>query len=187
MILGVDPGLATLGWAIVTPESGAVVACGVLVQKPDPKLTKHADRVRRTQVQSSLLSELVAKHSIGAVAAETMSFAPRAQAAAKIGIGMSWGSLVGLAAAFGIPLRDVSPKTWQRAVVPADVNAGEKKTDAIAYERVYAELARYVDCAQMLADVPQGQRNHALDACGVGVFAAIVPEVFNVKRKERRA
>lgn len=172
MILAVDPGLATFGWAVVA-RTGAVRACGVLVSKPDPKRTKAADRVRRASDQAALVQRLASTYLARAIVAETMSFAPRSSASAKIGIGMSWGGLIGVAAARGVPLLDVPPKTWQRAIVPAA--PGESDRAAIDYDQVFTALAAYVDPnATGLAAVPKGQRNHALDACGVGVYAALL-------------
>lgn len=186
MILAVDPGIRTFGWAIVTPGTGRVVHCGVLIQDKDPKQTTHADRETRADHQALTLTRMVREHCIRMIAAEEMSFAPRAQAAAKIGIGLSWGVVIAIARAHGLPRRTIPPKTWQRAIIP--VQHGEKRTAAINYERVYAELEVYVDCDRLLAGVAASHRNHALDACGVGVYAAIVDEPLHVKpRKKERA
>lgn len=183
MILAVDPGLATFGWSIVTPRTGAVRACGVLIQKPNPKPSKHVDRVRRADVQAEQLEILIRRWKVHTIAIEEMSFAPRAQAAAKIGIGLSWGVVIGLCRAVGLARRVIPPKTWQRAIVPAA--PGEKRTAAIDYAVVYRELRTYVDCDRLLADVCESSRSHALDASGIGIYAALVTETFDVKRKER--
>lgn len=173
MILAVDPGIATCGWAVVHPRTGAAVACGVLVQRPDPKLGAHVDRRRRAQAQAELVVQLLDVHGITRIAAEEMSFAPRSSAAAKIGIGLSWGNLVGIAQArFGRPVEVIAPKTWQRAIVPAE--AGEDVRAAIDYAKVYAALERYVDArATGLDRIAPSQRSHALDAVGVGVCVAL--------------
>lgn len=183
MILAIDPGIATFGWAIVTPRTGAVEACGVLVQPVDDKLSKLDDRERRADEQAIKISGIIRGRGITQIAVEEMSFAPKGSAASKIGIGLSWGNVIMASRAFGIPRRKIPPKTWQRAIVPAA--PGEKRNAAIDYERVYRELALYVDCDRLLAGVPESKRNHALDACGVGVYAALVDErMFPVKRKE---
>lgn len=183
MILGIDPGIATFGWAIVAPRNGAVVACGVLVQAVDDELSKHADREHRADEQAIKLAGIVRGRGITSIAVEEMSFAPKGSAASKIGIGLSWGVVIGVSRSFAIPRRTIPPKTWQRAIVPAA--PGEKRTAAIDYARVYRELRTYVDCDRLLAGVTESKRNHALDACGVGVYAALVPEhqPFPVKQK----
>lgn len=189
MILAVDPGLGTFGWAVVRPHLGAVVACGVLIAKPDPKLSKHADRERRAEAQAELLVRLARAHAVTMLAAEEMSFAPRGSAAAKIGIGLSWGNLIGIARALELRRVTIPPKTWQRAIVPA--RSGEKKSAAIDYACVCRELAVFVDAhATGLDRVAESQKNHALDACGIGVVAALrymppaAPAPFHVKRKD---
>lgn len=173
MILALDPGLATFGWAVVQPVAGRVVDCGVLISKPKPKLTKAADRVRRANDQAVLLCGLARRHGITMVAAETMSFAPRSSAAAKIGIGLSWGVVLGVAAMLDVEVRDVPPKTWQREIVPAA--AGEAESAAIDYDRVFAEISGYLDSAGAfgLESLSEANRTHALDAVGIGVYAAL--------------
>lgn len=188
MILGVDGGIRTFGWAIVAPATGRVEACGVLIQDVDDELSKHADREARADEQAIKLSSIVRGRGITTIAVEEMSFAPKGSAASKIGIGLSWGVVIGVSRAYGIPRRTIPPKTWQRAIVPAA--PGEKRTAAIDYAKVYAELRNYVDCDRLLEGVAESHRTHALDACGVAIYAALVPEVtraFPVERKERRA
>ncbi len=180
MILALDTGLATFGWAIVAPRTGAVSACGVLLQKPNPKLGKHDDRLRRVTAQAHLLNDLIRTWKVWCVAAEEMSFAPRSSATAKIGIGLSWGNVVGLASAYSARFIVIPPKTWQRAIVPAKV--GEKETAAIPYELVFKALTEFVDLkATGLDKIANGLRNHALDAVGIGVFAAL--KRINVPRE----
>lgn len=173
MILALDPGLATFGWAIVTPHTGRVVDCGVLISKPKPKLTKAADRVRRANDQALLLRGLARQRSMSMLVAETMSFAPRSSAAAKIGIGLSWGVVLGVAAMLEVEVRDVPPKTWQRAIVPSAV--GEADSSAIDYDRVFAAISGYLDSAGAfgLESLSEANRTHALDAVGIGVYAAL--------------
>ena len=172
VILAIDGGLATFGWAIVAPGAGSVIACGVLIQKPDPNLGVLADRKRRASNQADLIARLLVDHRITTVAVEEMSFAPRSSANAKIGIGLSWGLVLGAAHAQGARHVVIPPKTWQRAIVPAAV--GESDRAAIGYELVYAALATYVDHqATGLDRIAKSQRNHALDAVGIGVYAAL--------------
>jgi Holliday junction resolvasome RuvABC endonuclease subunit len=173
VILAIDGGLATFGYAIVVPGNGTVLACGVLIQKPRAKeLGVLVDRKRRASNQADLLARILREYRIGTIAVEEMSFAPRSSANAKIGIGLSWGLVLGAAHARGAAHVVIPPKTWQRAIVPADL--GEKDRDAIDYARVYAALAAYVDHrATGLDQIAKGQRNHALDAVGIGVYAAL--------------
>lgn len=174
MILAIDGGLATFGWAVINPRLAYVEACGVLIQKPDPKLGVHADRQRRAGAQAALITSLMARLDFETFAIEEPSFAPRSSASAKIGIGMSWGVAQGLAWAARAELRVLPPKVWQRAIIPAE--PGENPRAAIPYERVAAALEAYVDLrATGLDQIAKGQRNHAMDAIGIGVYAALRP------------
>lgn len=176
MILSTDGGIATFGWAVVTPRTGRVVACGVLIQPArTDQYGVHEDRVRRASNQAAMLDRVITDHGVTRIAAEEMSFPPRSSAAAKVGIGLSWGSLIGLAHGRleNTAIIVVPPKTWQRAIVPA--KPGAKKSDAINYAEVYAALERYVDVAELgLDQVPEKQRIHGFDAAGAGVYAALV-------------
>ncbi len=171
MILAVDGGLATCGWSVIDPRAPVrVLDLGTLVQPADSKAKKATDRVRRAREQGELFARLITAHSIGVIGAETMSFAPRGSAAGKVGIGLAWGVLVGLASAFGLPLLDVTPKDWQHAV------AGD---GACSYDVLFEQLSAFVmhernasvHCT--LLAIPKAQRNHAIDSVGVGLFVAL--------------
>ncbi|MDQ3295086.1 MAG: crossover junction endodeoxyribonuclease RuvC [Myxococcota bacterium] len=167
-ILAIDGGLATCGYAVL--DGVRVRELGVLVQPSDARAKKAPDRVRRARVQGELFAKLIARHNVCAIGAETMSFAPRGSAAGKVGIGLAWGVLVGLASAFGLPVVDVAPKQWQRAVMGDDV--------AVDYDQVHARITGFVETqppgvvSQLLA-IPKGQRNHAIDSIGVGLYLAL--------------
>ncbi|MDQ1446789.1 MAG: Crossover junction endodeoxyribonuclease RuvC [Acidimicrobiaceae bacterium] len=199
MILAVDGGLATCGYAIVT-WSGRIDALGVLTSKPDPKLGVTADRAARTTRLARELAAAMrnAPQQIEAIVAERMSFPPKAGHHATASICLGWGVLTGLATASGLEVVDVAPKTWQRAVVPAAVD--ERDQDAIDYDVVFAELARYVaesPAAGQLAAIPKSRQSHCLDAVGVGVYAAMLgmsfgdagdrPATVSTRRPRRRA
>jgi len=174
VILAIDGGLATFGYAVIDPRTIAIRACGVLIQKPDPKIGVHADRQRRAANQGALITRLMSEYYFATFAIEEPSFAPRSSASAKIGIGMSWGLAQGLAASINAALHVLPPKLWQRAIVPAE--PGENPRAAIPYERVAAALDAYVDLRETGLDrIAKGQRNHAMDAIGIGVYAALRP------------
>lgn len=185
MILGIDGGLRTFGYGVVVPRTGRVIAAGALIQEVDDTLSKHADRERRAQVQADLVVHLIRTHGIDTLAVEEMSFAPKGSAASKIGIGMSAGVVIAISRALGLRRRTIPPKTWQRAIVPSE--PGEKRSAAIDYKRVYRELEIYVDCERLLASVAPSHRSHALDGCGVGVYAALVTDELHVEREAARA
>ena len=175
MILALDPGLATCGWALVRPLTGRVVALGVLLSEPDPELDSSTDRARRAADQGRAIVSLAAcrtgDETVTAIAAEAMSFSghPSSRFAMAISVGLSWGVIAGVATAIGKELVEVPPKRWQHAITG--------KPGKVDYDQVFAALAAFVRgrAAEQLAAIPKRHRNHALDACGLGVFTALRP------------
>lgn len=184
MLLAIDPGLATLGYAIVD-SNGAVHELGVLLSESNAKkLGKQVDRVLRLEQQAAALATVIDRWSeyMTAIVAESLSFNVRRHTQV-VSLCLSWGVIVGLARSRGLAVRQIQPKVWQAAVAPSAI------TDkAIDYDVVFRELAAYVgeQCRAQLFAIAGRARNHALDAVGVGVFAAMRPEV-EPARKRRRA
>ncbi len=87
-----------------------------------------------------------------------------------ISLGLSWGVIAGLAVGTGAELLEIPPKRWQHAVAPDAAK--------IDYEVVFKKLSEFVAgaAADQLAVIKPRHRNHALDACGIGVFAALMPD-----------
>lgn len=173
MILAVDPGQRTCGWAIVAPRTARVVSLGTLVLEPDDRVRKTLDRKARSERQADLLRELASAHRITAIAAEAPSLGgpPASRLAMAIALYGSWGLLTMLGRVRGVPVIEVPPKTWQRAIQP---DAGK----AVDYDKLFAELAAFIEgqAGRVLLDlaaISKSHRNHALDAVGVGVFAAL--------------
>lgn len=185
MILAVDPGSRTCGWAIVAPRTARVAALGTIVLDPDDRLAKTADRKRRAEQQADTLRELASEHRITAIAAEAPSLGgpPAARLAMAIALYGSWGLLTMLGRERGVPVIEVPPKTWQRAVQPdgaqaLDVGTARARSRSIDYDRLEAELAAFVEgqasrALSDLAAIKVSMRNHALDAVGVGVYASL--------------
>lgn len=179
MILAIDPGLATCGWAIVAPKTGRVRGLGVLTSSPSSGIDESTDRARRAWDQAHALGSLYRANGCTALAAEAMSFGgpPKARFAMAIALGLSWGALAALARELGAPLYEVTPKEWQHAVDP---EIGEK----IDYDRLYRRLARFVSsmvASQLTAIVPN-LRNHAIDAVGVGLYTAFTPRLTTIAK-----
>ena len=166
MILALDPGLAACGWAIVTPSSGAVKGLGCLVTEIDRGLRRSTDRARRAGELCRALGALISTWGVSSLALESplLHGNPNA-AAAQV---LIWGAAVTLAVERRLPLVEVVAKGWQRAILP-----GKGK---VPYEQVKARLASYVP-AELLGNVPAGVQTHALDAVGVGVYAALRPTI----------
>lgn len=185
MILAVDPGSRTCGWAIVAPRTARVAALGTIVLEPDDRVRKTLDRKARAEQQADTLLELAAAHRVTAIAAEAPSLGgpPAARLAMAIALYGSWGLITMLGRVRRVPVIEVPPKTWQRAIQPdgaqtLDVGTARARGRSIDYDQLFAELNRFVgeQASQALADlaaIKVSMRNHALDAVGVGVYAAI--------------
>lgn len=174
-ILALDPGLCDLGWAVVAPRTGRVVDLGTLHQGPIRGLDKSTCRATRARRQGELLSEVARRHRCALIAAEAMNFAGN-KFNMVLSVGLAWGVVTGIAAARGAPLLELVPRVWQRAILGRD----DADRSAVDYDEVERRLIAYIGrdsaAARQLAAIPAGRRNHARDACGVGVFIALRPE-----------
>lgn len=169
MILAVDIGIATCGWAVVRQPTGEVIDLGVIITQPSVDLGIQADRVSRIQLQSVTLHEVIIRHCCRAMAVESLSFPRAGGVTAAASVCLSMGSCIALATAHAIRLYTVPPKTWQHAV-----SDSKGKVD---YAGVLAKLHSYVEnsggfAAAQLLCIPRSRRSHPLDAVAVGVYAA---------------
>jgi Holliday junction resolvasome RuvABC endonuclease subunit len=161
MILGVDPGLANCGWALV--EGGSLVAHGVIVTKRDRDAK--GDTQRRLEelgrglyphMRSATLVIVEWPGMGGARRAGAMNATAASQtaAAAAMVVGFSWGA--------GIKVRLPAAVTWRSKL-------GHKRGKD---EQLHADLAqRY---AKHLNGYPQGELPHVLDAIGLALFGELV-------------
>lgn len=190
MILAVDPGIATCGWAVVVPNSGEIVELGVVICPHDPDVDDTTDRARRLAEQSDALRRLSHRHRVTTIAAEAVSLGgpPKARLAMGMCLCLSWGGLVALALELGAALLEIRPKQWQHAIQP-----GAKRVD---YDKLFASLVAYIlrapgheHVAEQLRAIHEDDRNHALDACGIGMFCALRPHEATriIKRKDLAA
>jgi len=175
VILAVDPGLATCGWAVVRPGTARVIALGVITTERDADIGKNTDRLQRTAHQASVLADLVEEHDVDVIAAEALSFPPKARVAGVSSLCLSWGVLAGISRSCGTELIEVPPKQWQHAVMPG--------VERIDYAMLFVKLTRFAEsqgAARLLA-INKGDRSHALDAMGVGIYAALRSEARRVE------
>ena len=184
VILAIDPGLGTFGWSVVDPAGARVIALGLRLSEPTASVDEHTDRARRIDAQADAVAELARRYQITEIALESMSFggAPKARFAMAVSICLSWGAAAGVASSFGIDLSAVPPKRWERAVVP---NAGKRVNYDQVESAVTAYVRRFQDPAVQLAQIAKGQRNHAIDSVGVGLFAALRPHQVEVICRRR--
>lgn len=191
MLLGVDPGYARCGWAVVDPRTARVVALGVILTAKDPKVSLATDRARRMAVVAKQLATIAAEHNVTAIAAEEpLGFGAAAAVAANQ---LPWGAIVMLAVQRDYQLHGVAAHAWQHAVLGTErINPETGKRAPVDYEQVERALLSYVDAAQISLDVPPHLKNHALDACGIALLVALRPHdatliVNGNKRKDKAA
>lgn len=166
MILSVDPGYAACGWAIVRPKLGIVRACGVIETARNKAVDVPTDRARRVGAVARTLLHLAREHDCKVIAAEQMQgYGAASAVAANM---LPWGVLIGIAAALGIELYEVSPKQWQHAVLPGC-------TGKINYAELAGVLKKFTtgQAGSGLLDIETKLRTHALDAVGIGLYAAL--------------
>lgn len=179
MMLAVDGGTRTLGWAVLHPKRCVVEALGVLIQEHDTTLDDTTCRARRGHRQAQELYAVINEHHVTTIAAEAVSLGgpPKARLAMAQALNFCWGVLTTLGALTGCELLEVRPKAWQGAIVP---EAGGGKVD---YSIVFEKLSAFVKW-KGLAMIPKAHRNHAIDAAGVGLYAALrATEVTRIARR----
>lgn len=172
MILGIDCGTRTFGWAVVDPRTAIVVDLGALVQDVDSDVARTTDSSRRVSYQTDSLITVHRDHGITAVVHEAGSYNAR-RFKMTLGLALSIGAVVGFARALDVPLDELPPKRWQHAI---SGTGGKGKIDYDdVYRRVEAYVARYEPALRSLYDIKSNDRNHALDAAGIALCHAIDP------------
>ncbi len=171
MILGIDTGISTFGWARLDEERQTFIDLGVVVQPKQGKArTASLERARRANTLADVLAEKAPGCSL--IVVEQMSFGMPG-ALAKVSIGMSWGIVLGVAATMQPPPRliTIAPQRWQRQVL---VHSG-KRVDQDKLARVAAaHIVKYhPHAAKQLRAIPKKQRVHALDAAMIALCGAL--------------
>lgn len=173
MILAVDPGYAKCGWAVVEPGTARVAALGVIVTEQDKRADKSTDRARRVVGIARQLAGIVCARKCHTIAAEQML--GHGAAAAVAANMLPWGALIGLGVALGLELREVPAKAWQHAAIAM---RGRK----VDYRELAQELETFVrtHAEPDLLRIATGDRTHALDAVGVGLYAAMTSKATSI-------
>jgi hypothetical protein len=173
MILGVDTGLATFGWALLDERACSFVDLGVVITKKLPGAKVTLDRARRCTAQAAAIAERA--RGCSTIVVEQMSFPPGG-ANAMVPIALSWGVVLGIAAMLDPRPRllTIAPQRWQREVLP---NAG-RAVDYDELARAAGEhlLSRHPRARDALRRIPEGRRNHAVDAAMIALCGALRPQ-----------
>lgn len=172
MILGVDTGLATCGWALLDEERRAFVGLGVVIQPPIKGATITLDRVRRCNALAHALAARAPGCST--IVVEQLSLGMPG-AIAKLSVGMAWGTINGIVAMMNPRPRllTIHPQRWQREVL---VNAGRQVDyDELSRRAATYLLANHPAAARDLKAIDPKDRDHAIDAAMIALVGALRP------------
>ncbi len=177
IVLGIDGGLAALGWAAVRLEAGGEVLEGVGVIVTAPSARKRGvlaadDTVRRARELHRALSGVVGRYGPAVLAIEAFSAPRHAGSAAKVA--MSVGVVASIAEALGLPIVSASPQEVKRAATG--------RQDASKEDVARAVCERWRGAAELLAGVRAGLREHAADAAAV-VLATLEADTVRMARR----
>lgn len=161
-ILGCDPGLATFGVAAIDVIDGqpSVVYTETFTSKPGTKktkMTKADDRLIRLRDLIRWYDAVIVSLKPDVVAAE--SFSPPRNAASAAIVAMAWGAMATIVEYHKLPFVHATPQEWRKTLSPRDPSE----------EAVHALIMK-IAANQLPAK--KGDLPHALDAAGVGLWAA---------------
>jgi crossover junction endodeoxyribonuclease RuvC len=177
-VLGIDPGFASLGYAVVELEEENLIPLQLGVVRTEKSNTKanvlaSDDNVRRIREISGTIYTLMEGKL--AICTESQSWPRNASASAKVG--MAWGALAGFSEILDIPLLQVSPMGLKKAVT-GNKGATKEQVMAALNERFGRDFA-----AELVKQgVPASQHEHAYDALGA-VVAMENSETFRLARR----
>ena len=180
-VLGIDPGFASLGFALADVHGNGVAGLDVVTlgvvrtEKSDAKRAVLAadDNLRRARELTRVLTPLF--EGVQVVCAESMSFPRNSSAAAKVA--MCWGVVASLAEQRDIPIVQVSPKELKKTV------CGDAAASKEMVQKALDGLLGRVFSTELLGNgVPAGLHEHAYDALGT-IVAARNSEVLRLIRR----
>ena len=180
LLLGIDPGLAHLGYALVEVKSegfevvrtldGVVMDC-IETSKSHKKLAVKAsdDNTKRARFMFDHLHQIFKEaDQIRAICVEAMSYPRNSSASHKMGV--SWGLVVALSCLYGVPIVQASPQEIK------DVVCGNKQASKDDVQRALSQQFQVP-----LDTWTKGRREHPFDALGA-VLACQDSEVIRMVR-----
>jgi Holliday junction resolvasome RuvABC endonuclease subunit len=183
-VLGVDPGFASFGMAVVRlfPERERVLSVQVVRTKKSPKkrnVKVADDNFCRARAIASMVRETVKRWKPLAIAGETMSFPRNASAAAKVA--MTWGILADLTEDLQLPMATATPQEIKKVV--CDIKTATKEDVRRALEARYPRQfdAFKAEFPAKKPPQPNGQWEHGFDAVGA-VVACLDTDVIRMAR-----
>lgn len=179
-ILGVDPGFAKTGWAVLSVGEGADVLEAMGVIQTDKESRKRnayesADSFERARTIAKELTKILAQFQPKIICFEAQSPVRNANVAAKLG--MSYGVLATIAYSYGMPVVAPTPQKVKKLTVGKITASKEEIAEFVAGKfsasPVYKEFLKKA----RKADLP-----HPQDAIAV-VYASGDSEAVRMLRK----
>lgn len=171
MILGIDPGMASLGYSVLT-FSGDLVDAGVIrtekINKKQKNFHAVSSDVERLRYILRTLKALMNDHEIKLMAIEMPSFHPKFAKQVVRQISLVWGALVGLAEEWRLPIVQISPQEARKNLL------GKSQGPKDALQSALRGKLKAVD--SFAIKFPATQREHLFDACAIA-FAALNSEL----------
>lgn len=146
IVLGIDPGLASTGWAVVERAGSTLGVLGSGTLRTSPR-TPHAERLRSLFTG---VSDVIADHAVAGAAVESWFIHPVSRAA--MGMAEARGAILVAVAAAGISVAEYPPTEIKLAVT------GSGRADKDQVRAMVARLARH--------DAPS---DHAADAIAAAI------------------
>ena len=174
VILGIDPGWASLGWGLLDLGSPRprCLGAGVIRTKVNPKANRCDDNVERCAVIHDALSKLHKEHRFIIIAAEAQSWTRFAKS--DRGVAMAWGVIAATAERFSCPVVQITPQEIKRRVTGA--SSARKAHVQTAIENMVQDAPGFLEA------LAKSQQNHASDALAVAVASQAHDLVRAVRR-----
>jgi crossover junction endodeoxyribonuclease RuvC len=146
LLLGIDPGLANTGWALIDTRT-RVVACGTIRTSPGPT----APRLLRIATE---IANVIASHRVGEAALEELFMGRNATSA--VAVAQARGAILAALAGAAVPVHEYKPAQVKIVLT------GYGKADKHQMTRVVA----------MQAQALPGMDDHAVDAAAIAICHA---------------
>jgi len=168
-ILGIDPGLAATGWAVIGPglQKPVVIACGTIQTTPADDAASRLVKIARG------LRDAISVHAPEVAAVEQALVARSAQSA--LALGQARGVALFISAEAGLPVHEYLPMHVKQAVT------GYGHAEKAQVERMVAQLVT-------LSGAPGS--SHAADAIAIALCHlghGVIPRAATRGRRSTRA
>lgn len=180
-VLGLDPGFANTGWAIMDLEgtTATVIDVGVFCTKKNDRkrnVSEISETFDRAREIARFIEGLIERYDVAVVCFESQSPVRNASASAKLGL--TYGVIAAITARRNLAVVAPSPQKVKKAMVGR--NSATKEEIEAAVRSKYPRSKKAF--AQYEADVPASRREHGFDAVAV-VVASEHSEVIQMGQR----